>query len=110
MEKSIMKKLFCGLSLILITACSCHHKLMNHQHFQSIPTGADFKFVTNKFGPPYDFILLKDGIKEYRYIQRTEIAPGVMEYVNFIITVSYDGFIIGKTVDTATGTSELYIQ
>ena len=83
---------------------------MNHHCFQQIRTGSNFKLVTNEFGPPYDTVLLKDGIKEYRYIQRTEVAPGVMEYVSFTITVSYDGFIIGKNVDTVTGSSELYVQ
>jgi len=83
---------------------------MNHVYFQQIPEGTNFHLVTKEYGPPYDVTLLTGGIKEYRYIQRNYLAPGVMEHVHFIITVSSDGFIIGKTTDTITGTIELNIQ
>ncbi len=106
MEKKI--KYFVCLLLLVLSSCSRKHKLMNHEQFEKIPTYSEFSHVTKKFGPPYDYVLLKDGIKEYRYIQRNQIAPGVTEYVNFIFATSYEGFIIGKDTETITGTAELY--
>lgn len=112
MEKITIKKIICLLVLSCLTACCSYpeYKLMNHQYFQKIPNGCDFQFVTAHFGPPFDVKLLKNCIKEYRYIQRNAVAPGVMEYVYFIITVSRNGRVINKTTDTVTGTSELYVQ
>jgi hypothetical protein len=109
MEKKHIKRVLFIVTMFMLTAC-CKHKLMNHVHFQQIPEGANFHLVTKEYGPPYDMTLLRHGIKEYRYIQRNSLAPGVMEHVHFIITVGSDGCIIGKTTDTITGTIELNVQ
>jgi|GEM_PF-1377368 len=108
MEKNI-KKIVSMLLLCCLTAC-CKHKLMNQDYFAMISTGSPFELVTKECGEPYDLVLLKNGITEYRYIQRNQIAPGAMEHIHFIITVSSDGRIINKKSNIVTSSAELNIQ
>lgn len=109
MEKRVKKIVYLFILCFIVTSCNCHRKkTMNHMEFAKIPNGYKFSQITEKFGPPYDVMLLKSGIKEYRYIQINAVAPGVREQVHFIITVSFDGLIINTKVETIMATAELY--
>lgn len=107
MEKNKIKQLIVLSLMCVLTSSCCQHKLMNPSSFQTISYGTDINLITEEYGPPYDAKELENGMKQYRYIQRNQVAKGVIEYTYFIIIVSESGQIIQTKTEAVSAGSGL---
>ena len=102
-----MKKAF--LFLLILTACSTG-KFLNKSGFETITVGSDIQIIESQYGEPYDVQNFPNGMKEYRYIERIEIAPGVTEHLHYILIVAPNGKVIRKRVDAINNSSSIRVQ
>ena len=88
-----MEKIYLGLLLIFLTACSSG--VMTPQGFENIQLGTPISSVEAEFGKPYEVKTMPNGFKEYTYIQRVSIAPDMVDQVNYVLFVC-KGKVISK--------------
>ncbi len=86
------KQLYPLLFALLLQSCMAT-KAISPQNFEAIPIGCDVKGIEAQYGPPYEVKTLSEG-KEYWYLQRIDIAPGVCDQINYFFYV-----VNGKIVD-----------
>ena len=90
------KVVVCLGAYLVLSACSMP-RIMTQERFDSVQIGASIAQVEELYGSPYDVEMLGNGRKEYRYIERIDVAPGVTEQVHYILQVT-DGRVINKHV------------
>lgn len=102
-----MEKICLGLLLFFLTACST--AVMTPQGFESIQPGTPIELIEAEFGPPYDIDNMANGFKEYTYIQRTNISPGIVDQVSYILYVC-KGKVISKSIKSDQNSLNINFQ
>ena len=69
---------------------------MTEQGFQVVQIGSHASQLEQKFGKPYDINVIDDGLREYRYIERVQVAPCVVDHIHYIFVVDPRGKVVNK--------------
>lgn len=97
MNSFLIKKI--RLTLVLLTTCFFYQSCtaaatISQREFEQIQVGQPINEMQEFIGSPYDVKKEKDGSMTYRYIERIEVGPGIIQQNTYLFKV-----INGKVVD-----------